>query len=270
MRPILILGASGFVGYAIYKELARYFNTYGTYNSSKDYVNNKLYIPYNHKKDNLEQILNELNPKLIISSMRGDFNSQIEAHKYIKSYVKSHNCRIMFISSANVFDSFRHFPSYEYDKTLSESVYGHFKIKIENLILQLPVGKFNILRLPMIFGFNSPRILELDNAVNNNNTIDVFPNTIINVNSDIRLSQQIHYIINHKKTGIFHLGSTDLISHYDFIKTLLIRRHKKIGILKQVFTSNTIRYLATLPKENKLPNHIQPSYIDVLDDLSIS
>ena len=86
MRPILILGASGFVGYTIYKELARYFNTYGTYNSSKDYVNNKLYIPYNHKKDNLEQILNELNPKLIISSMRGDFNSQIEAHKYIKSY----------------------------------------------------------------------------------------------------------------------------------------------------------------------------------------
>ena len=76
-----------------------------------------------------------------------------------------------------------------------------------------------------------------------------FSNTIINVNSDIRLSQQIHYIINHKKTGIFHLGSTDLISHYDFIKTLLIRRHKKIGILKQVFTSNTIRYLATLPKE---------------------
>ena len=60
-----------------------------------------------------------------------------------------------------------------------------------------------------------------------------------------------------------------LISHYDFIKTLLIRRHKKIGILKQVFTSNTIRYLATLPKENKLPNHILPSYTDVLDDLSI-
>ena len=41
MRPILILGASGFVGYTIYKELARYFNTYGTYNSSKDYVKNK-------------------------------------------------------------------------------------------------------------------------------------------------------------------------------------------------------------------------------------
>ena len=28
---IFILGASGFLGYAIYKELAPYFKTYGTY-----------------------------------------------------------------------------------------------------------------------------------------------------------------------------------------------------------------------------------------------
>ena len=270
MRPILILGASGFIGNTLYKELAPYYKTDGSYNSSQNFKNNSMFIPLNHKKDNLKEIFNDLNPKLIISSMRGDFNSQIEAHIHIINYVKSNNCRIMFISSANVFDSFLHYPSYEYDKTLSGSVYGHFKIKIENLILQLPVGKHNIVRLPMIFGINSPRTLELDRAVNKNKTIEVFPNTIINVNSDVRLSQQIHYIINQKKTGIFHLGSTDLISHYDFIKTLLIRRHKKSGILKQVYTSNKIRYLATLPKENKLPNHIQPSYIDILDDLSIS
>jgi dTDP-4-dehydrorhamnose reductase len=124
----------------------------------------------------------------------------------------------MFLSSANVFDSFRHYPSYEYDKTLSESIYGHFKIKIENQLMQLPVGKFLIIRLPMIFGMNAPRTLEIDNAIKQKKAIEVFPNTIINVNSDIRLSQQIHYLINHKKTGIYHLGSTDLISHFDFIK----------------------------------------------------
>jgi dTDP-4-dehydrorhamnose reductase len=83
------------------------------------------------------------------------------------------------------------------------------------------------------------------------------------------LSQQIHYLINHKKTGVYHLGSTDLISHFDFIKNIVDRRHQKPGIYKQVFTSNTIRYLATLPKENRLPNHILPSYLDVLDDLTI-
>ena len=76
-------------------------------------------------------------------------------------------------------------------------------------------------------------------------------------------------MINQKKTGIFHLGSTDLISHYDFIKMLVEKRHKKSGIYKQVFASNTIRYLATLPKENKLPNHLLPSYIDIINDLSL-
>ena len=34
-----------------------------------------------------------------------------------------------------------------------------------------------------------------------NKAIEVFPNTIINVNSDFRLSQQIHYLINQQKTG---------------------------------------------------------------------
>jgi dTDP-4-dehydrorhamnose reductase len=220
------------------------------------------------EKGGLEKILIKIKPKLIISSLRGGFKSQLEIHAFLANYIRKNDCRIMFLSSANVFDSFRHYPSYEYDKTLSESVYGHFKIKIENQLMQLPVGKFVIIRLPMIFGMNAPRTLEIDNAIKQKQAIEVFPNTIINVNSDIRLSQQIHYLINHKKTGIYHLGSTDLISHFDFIKTLVEKRHQRTGIYKQVFSSNTMRYLATLPKENKLPHHIQPSYTDILDDLT--
>ena len=220
------------------------------------------------EKGGLEKILIKIKPKLIISSLRGGFKPQLEIHAFLANYIRKNDCRIMFLSSANVFDSFRHYPSYEYDKTLSESVYGHFKIKIENQLMQLPVGKFVIIRLPMIFGMNAPRTLEIDNAIKQKQAIEVFPNTIINVNSDIRLSQQIHYLINHKKTGIYHLGSTDLISHFDFIKTLVEKRHHQTGIYKQVFSSNTMRYLATLPKENKLPHHIQPSYTDILDDLT--
>ncbi|MBF11721.1 MAG: dTDP-4-dehydrorhamnose reductase [Flavobacteriaceae bacterium] len=269
MNPILILGASGFIGNALYKELAPYYKIFGTFYSSKGYEKNTHFFEYNHEKSGLKQILREVKPKLIISALRGDFSSQLEEHLFLVNYLKISNCRIMFLSSANVFDSFRHYPSYEYDKTLSESIYGHFKIKIENQLMHLPVGKYIIIRLPMIFGISAPRTLEIDEALKNDLAIEVFPNTVINVNSDVRLRQQIHYLINHKKTGIYHLGSSDLISHFDFIRTLIERRHNKSGIFKQVFTSNTIRYLATLPKENKLPNHIQPSYIDVLNDLSL-
>ena len=268
-RPILILGGSGFIGNAIYRELSPFYNTLGTYYNAKGYKNNSHFIYFNHENDNLNGILEKFNPKLIISSLRGDIYSQVEAHIYMKEHVQKHDCRIIFISSANVFDSFRHYPSYEYDKTLSKSLYGHFKIKIENQLLNLKTGKYIILRLPMIFGLNSPRTLKIDQALKDNSPIEVFPNTVINVNSDVRLSQQIHYIINHKKTGIFHLGSVDLISHYEFIRTLVERRYNKPGFFKQVFTSNTTRYLAVLPKENKLPRHIQPSYENVLSDLTL-
>jgi dTDP-4-dehydrorhamnose reductase len=175
----------------------------------------------------------------------------------------------MFLSSANVFDSFEHFPSYEYDKTLSESIYGRFKIKIENDLLRLPPAKFVLVRLPMVFGNNSPRIQELDQAMNANQPIEVFPNTIININNDIKLSQQIHYIINQQLTGIFHLGSTDLIHHFDFIKLIIQKRYQRKAVYKQVYTTNQMRYLAVLAKENKLPNNLLFSYTEILDDLTL-
>ena len=86
----------------------------------------------------------------------------------------------MFLSSANVFDSFRHYPSYEYYKTLSESIYGHFKIKIENQLMNLPIGKFIIIRLPMIFGINSPRTQDIDKAIIENKAIALGFNQIEN------------------------------------------------------------------------------------------
>lgn len=269
MKSILILGGSGFIGNCLYKELASYFDTYATYNSAKGYSANRHFFHFNHEQGGLERILNEVKPKLIISALRGDFNAQFETHDLLVDFVKNNDCRILFLSSANVFDSFEHFPSYEYDKTFSESIFGRFKIKIENQLMRLPPGKFVIARLPMIFGLNAPRTIEIDQAIVNEEAIEVFPNSIINVNSDVRLSQQIHFLINHKKTGLFHLGSTDLVSHFDFIKHIVERRHQKPGVYKQVYTSNTIRYIATLPKENRLPNHILPSYLDVLDDLSL-
>jgi len=269
LKSILILGGSGYIGNCLYKELSPFYNTFGTYYSAKGYQNNQHFFQYNIEKGGIEEIIKEVKPKLIISALRGSFEAQHEVHDYLIDLVRRINCRILFLSSANVFDAFQHFPSYEYDKTLSESIYGRFKIKIENQVMRLPIGKYVIARLPMVFGINAPRTLEIDRAIQNNEAIEVFPNTIINVNSDIRLTQQIHYLINQKKSGLYHLGSTDLISHFDFFKSIVERRHQKPGIYKQVYTSNTIRYLATLPKENKLPSHILNTYMDVLDDLSL-
>ncbi len=265
-KKILILGASGFIGNALYKELCNYYDTYGTYFSSRNgYTSNQQFFQYDMQEDDIFQLLENIRPNIIISALRGDFGAQIQAHQHITEYVAKHKCKIYFLSSANVFDGYSKYPSYEYDKTLSESIYGRLKIKIENMLLRLPKNKAAILRVPMVFGNTSPRIKEMKQAIWNNEAIEVFPNLIINVTNDDKLTQQIHYLINRNKYGIYHLGSTDLVHHEDFIREVVDRVGSFNPIYKRVFTTNEERFLAVLPKDHLLPKNLQLSYQDVID-----
>lgn len=266
---ILILGASGFLGGAIYKELCSYFKTFGTYNiSSKAFEKNKHYFQFNIEEDDVYEILDIVKPTIIISALRGDFSKQVLMHQHLAEYVFSNKIRILFLSSANVFDAYSKYPSYEQDKTLSNSIYGHFKIKIENMLLRLPKKQVAILRLPMVFGSQSPRVNEMLQNIKDNTPIEVFPNLIMNVTTDSKVTQQIHYIINRNKYGIFHLGSSDLVHHDDFIKEIIKTLNlENKGIYKRVYTTNDDRYLAVLPKYNLLPKNLNLVSQDILNEL---
>lgn len=265
-KKILILGGSGFIGNAIYKELCNYFDTYATYCSSgRAFEDNKQFIRYDMLEDDIYQLLEQIRPQVIISALRGNFGAQIQAHQHIAEYLVKNDCKLYFLSSANVFDAYSKYPSYEHDKTLSESVYGRLKIKIENMLLRLPRSKMAILRVPMVFGNSSPRVKEMKKFIWNNEPIEVFPNLIINVISINKLTQQIHYLINRNKSGIFHLGSYDLVHHEDFIKDILERIGSFNPIFKRVFTTNEERYLAVLPKDNKLPKNLRISCQEIID-----
>ena len=264
-KKILILGASGFIGNAIYKELCSYFDTYGTYCSNKTFASNQQFFRYDLEEDDIFRLLERLLPDVIVSALRGNFAAQIQAHQHLIEYLMKHDVKLYFISSANVFDAYSKYPSYELDKTLSESVYGRLKIKIENMMMRMPQGKTAILRVPMVFGNMSPRIREIKENLESKEPIEVFPNLIINVTNDDRLTQQIHYLINRDKTGIFHLGSEDLIQHEEFVKEVIRKMGNYHPILKRVFTTNEDRYLAALPKDNKLPKNLRIKYQEIID-----
>lgn len=265
-KKILILGGSGFIGNSIYKELCNYFDTYGTYFSArKSFENNKQFFRYDLEEDDIFSVLERIQPDFIISALRGNFAAQVQAHQHMVEYLSKNECKLYFISSANVFDAYSKYPSYEHDKTLSESVYGRLKIKIENMLLRLPKEKMAVLRVPMVFGNGSPRIKEIKKFILENEPVEVFPNLILNVTSDDKLTQQIHYLINRNKSGIFHLGSQDLVHHEDFTKEVVDRIGDFNPIYKRVFTTNEERYLAVLPKDNKMPKNLRFGYQDVID-----
>ncbi|WP_400078318.1 sugar nucleotide-binding protein [Winogradskyella sp. R77965] len=265
---ILILGASGYIGHSIYKELGPYFRVFGTYRTpKKEFESNKQFFQYNVEEDDVYEILEACKPSVIISALRGDFHAQTIAHQHIAEYVLETDCKIIFLSSANAFDAYSKYPSYELDKTLSHSIYGHFKIKIENLLLRLPKKQVAIIRLPMVFGINCPRIQEMKQLISDRESVEIFPNLIMNVTLDKKVTQQIHYIINRNKYGVFHLGSTDLVHHDEFMKDIIAFISKEKVKLKHVFTTNDDRYLAVLPKFNKLPKHLQITSQKVLEEL---
>lgn len=267
---ILILGASGFIGQALYKELCGYFRTFGTYcRDNYAFNKNQHYFQYNIEEDDIFEILDIVKPTIIISAIRGNFSAQIITHQHITEYVIANNSKLIFLSSANVFDAYSKFPSYENDKTLSHSMYGHFKIKIENMLLRLPKQYYTIIRLPMVFGAQSPRIQEIKFHIKEKIPFEVFPNLIMNVTTDTKVTQQIHYLINRNKKGIFHLGSEDLVHHDDFIKEIIASLNIKNPLLKQVYTTNDDRYLAVLSKENKLPKHLQLLSQEILTELEV-
>jgi len=267
---ILILGASGFLGQALYKELCGYFRTFGTYRTDNyAFSKNHHYFQYNIEEDDIFEILEIVQPTIIISALRGNFSAQVITHHHISEYLLATNSKLFFLSSANVFDAYSKFPSYEEDKTLSHSMYGHFKIKIENMLLRLPKQNVAIIRLPMVFGSQSPRIHEIKLHLREKLPIEVFPNLIMNVTTDTKVTQQIHYMINQNKSGIFHLGSQDLVHHDDFFKEIILSLGIKKPLFKQVFTTNDERYLAVLPKKNKLPKHLQLLSQDILAELEV-
>ena len=119
----------------------------------------------------------------------------------------------------------------------------------------------------MVFGNTSPRIRDIKKALEGGEPIEVFPNLIINVTSDDKLCQQLHYMINRNKSGIYHLGSTDLVHHDDFIREIAAHLSPRPPILKRVYTTNEERYLAVLPREHLLPKNLQLSYQEVIDHL---
>ena len=199
----------------------------------------------------------------------GDFFKTIDTAKEdIESQIEKNKTKLMFLSSSNVFDSFINYPSYEEDKTFSRSVYGRFNIHIENKILRMKNKNWCINRSSMIFSKNSKRINDLKQNLKKSIPIEIFPNLIININSEEYLSKQIHYIISRNLGGIFHHGSHDLINHEELIKIILSKLNPTDYNFKYVFTTNENRYLSLLSKSNKFPEHLNFSFDSVISEIT--
>jgi dTDP-4-dehydrorhamnose reductase len=271
LNRILILGASGFIGSLLYRELSPYFDVQGTYHSNSDALfENQVMHQFNVETDSITPLLESIQPNYIISSLRGDFKSQYDIHQEIINYVKSvDHSRLYFLSTVNVFDGKSKFPAYEDDPLIPESNYGKFKASVERSIRELSSEKYALLRLPMVLGVNSPRLNHLRYCSVHKESFEVFPNLIISVTTANKIAQQVHYLINKDLTGVYHLSSSDMIHHDELFEEIAEKLNLQNLVFKNVYNSNEDQYLAILPKKNKLPKNYRITVSEVINDITL-
>lgn len=225
MHKVLILGGSGLVGRAIINEMNknREFQTYATYFDNPIQLNQDRSFKLNiEETDGISNVLNTLKPQSVISCLRGDYNKQLILHTKVAEYLKQSNGRIYFCSTANVFDSDPSKPHYEEDPPSSCTDYGQFKIGCENRIIEILQDNACILRLPQVWGKDSPRMIQLLKSLTDKEKIVTYPKLFLNTNTDIMIAKRIYYILEHKLSGIFHMAAEDVISHKDFCNELIL------------------------------------------------
>lgn len=266
MIRVLIFGGSSSIGTAIFKELNPFYDLHATYYKQIRFSSNKRYLYYDLKDDPVF-ILNKLNPDIIISGLKGNFNLQVKYYDKIIKYCEAFNSKLMFISSSSVFDSFVNFPSYEEDKTFSQSIYGRFNIHIENKLFRMKSSNWTINRSAMIFSSKSKRIDQIKESIINLSPIEIFPNLIININSENLLAKHLHYMISRNLNGIFHHGSKDLINHEELIKNIIEKLNLKAVKFKYVYTTNNNRYLSLLSNKNSFPKHLNFRFDSILEKI---
>lgn len=269
---ILILGGSGFIGNSLYKELLSYFEVHCTYCKQRGaFSENQVFHKFCTEEDSMFFLLNQIKPTTIISAMGGENNGFFDAHQEIVNYtLLNEGCSVIYISSSEVFDGKFRFPSYESDLSISETSSGRLKISIEKLLLEKIPSQTAILRLPIVLGINSPRIVHLRQCIRHQATFDVFPNLVITATTINKLCQQIHYIVNHSIHGVYHLASSDMIHHEDLFREITSKLGDKMPIFKSVFSRNEDSYKAIIAKENKLPKFLQISVSQVIEDSSLN
>lgn len=269
MERVLVLGASGLVGNALIQELRTDYDVYGTYNRNMNQIpKDKAYKLQVEDRDSIDKILEDCNPSIVISCLRGDFDNQLLIHEKVAKYLTLKGGSLYYCSTANVFDAKTDSPKYERDVAGAESDYGRFKIDCENLLESImKKDNLSILRLPMIWGKDSIRLNDLKDKLQKNEDIDVYNNLYITNNTDVMLAKQIRYIIANKLYAKFHLATRDVVNHQDFMLQLI----KQLGYSNPKIKEDTLDgekyYLAVVSNRTDIPEEYSVTNKEIIDYL---
>lgn len=266
---ILILGASGLVGKELIKNLSLTYDVYGTFNQSNLDLDSDHQIQWEiNQYEKITDFIEKIKPQVIISCLRGDFDIQFEVHQKIIEKIKNTSTKLLFCSTTNVFDGEVSKHHNEYDEPKADSDYGQFKIKCENSIKKELGERGIILRLPMVWGKNSPRLKDIKEKILKSEEIEAFENIYLNHATDEMIAKQVRVIIEENLSGIFHLATSDIDSQFSFISKLVNKISNEAIIKRSLLSDIEVYNFGLLIKRTELED-MSYTINDLIRDLIV-
>ena len=271
IERILIIGGSGYLGRALYRELQSFYPVFGTFcHQDEFWENHGAFYHYNSSLHTLKPILEEVRPSHVIVSMWSDHQSGLQAINALVQYAYEHKTHITLLSHVLVFDAVDQHPSYPTHRRQSISQTGKYFIELEKILEKLPDEQWLIARLSMVIGINSPVVQGIKMKLAQNEPIEVYPNLIVSAITRDLLVKQLHYLMNQKASGIVHCASTDLIHHIDLVKEICDLLGFPSPRLTHVYNSNKETYLALMSTPVDWPNHLKINIQEVINQGTLS
>lgn len=211
--------------------------------------------------------LDTAKPEVVISCLRGDFAQQLEAHRFLADYLRAHpGTKLVYLSTANVFDALNETPHIETDPPQAQSEYGRFKIACEQMLTERLGEQLLILRLPIVWGKNCPRLQILKGEISRGEKVVLYRDISLNFTTDRQIGQWLRFLLEEKVSGIVHVGTKDVCSYANFYRALIDRLGLE-GAQFDIRTEPQPEYLAVLPHRSEIPHQLQMTVEEILEEV---
>jgi dTDP-4-dehydrorhamnose reductase len=261
MDKVLVIGASGLLGYRTMLLGSNKYEMYGTYYTHKLEDKNLFQLDVT-KKENVRDIIEKVKPDLVIdthtlpnvdySEEHSDetWNVNVNGTKNIAEATKAQNAKFVYISTSFVFDGTKQ-EYFETDMPNPVNYYGKTKWLSELLLVALDVNHI-VVRTSLLYGKGGigktsfiPWIIE---KLNKNEKIEVISDQLLNPTYVDKMIETLFELYNKDAHGIFHVTDKECMSKYD----LSVAAAKVFGLDSELLTPITSAKLAMIAKRPKI------------------
>ena len=262
-NKVLLIGGSGLVGKAIAAALQKDYQVIST--AGHHEPENGYCLPAENPEQVLD-ILEQENPDIVISSIRGNFQAQILFHTELAHWLTGKDKRLLYVSTVNVFDGDLSRPRTEEDSPSPESDYGIFKRDCEAMLDKALGSRLIIFRPATVWDFDCPRVRQLKSHSSSGELHHTYSGIMVNVTYAKQIGTYAKYILDNNLRGIFHIGTTDTVDYFTFEKMIC----ETLDIKPPKFEVNEAGpavFQAVIPARKEIPDDLQMTVKQVLTAL---